>query len=55
MITKKEAGKVQGSVVYQYTMENANGLKISFYTYGGVVQSLLVKDRRDSAGFAVWV
>ena len=46
MITKKEAGKVQGSVVYQYTMENANGLKMSFYTYGGVVQSLLVKDRQ---------
>ena len=49
MITKKEAGKVQGSVVYQYTMENASGLKMSFYTYGGVVQSLLVKDRQGIA------
>lgn len=49
MIIKKEAGKVQGDVVYQYTMESETGLKVSFYTYGGIIQSLIVKDRQGVA------
>ena len=42
MITKKEAGTVNGKAVAQYTLENENGLAMTFYTYGGIIQSLLV-------------
>lgn len=49
MITKKEAGTVNGKAVAQYTLENENGLAMTFYTYGGIIQSLLVKDRQGIA------
>ena len=52
MITKKEAGTVNGKVVAQYTLENENGLAMTFYTYGGIIQSLLVKDR---PGCGAWL
>ena len=49
MITKKEAGTVNGKAVAQYTLENENGLAMTFYTYGGIIQSLLLKDRQGIA------
>jgi galactose mutarotase-like enzyme len=52
MITKKEAGTVNGKAVAQYTLENENGLAMTFYTYGGIIQSLLVKPRGSAVSGA---
>ena len=51
MICKKEIGSFQSQTVYEYTLENAGGTTMTLYTFGGVIQSLLIKDqngvRRD--------
>jgi aldose 1-epimerase len=52
-ITSEPFGTVQapapadvGKAVTKYTLSNARGMKVSILTYGGIIQSLTVPDRR---------
>jgi aldose 1-epimerase len=45
-ISKSSFGSVDGTAVDKYTLSNAHGMSVSILTYGGVIQSLTVPDRR---------
>src|SRR3954451_5510523 len=45
-ISKSSFGSVDGTAVDKYTLSNANGMSVSILTYGGIIQSLTVPDRR---------
>jgi aldose 1-epimerase len=46
-ITKSSFGKLpDGTGVERYTLANARGMRVSILTYGGVIQSLYVPNRR---------
>ena len=48
MITEKIFGKTSaGAEVWEYTVENANGMSFSAITYGAVIRKLMVKDKND--------
>src|SRR3954469_10658432 len=45
-ISKSSFGSVDGTAVDKYTLSNAHGMSVSILTYGGIIQSLTVPDRR---------
>jgi aldose 1-epimerase len=45
-ITKSSFGTLEGAGVDRYTLANARGMSVSILTYGGIIQSLSVPDRR---------
>jgi aldose 1-epimerase len=45
-ISKSSFGSVDGTAVDKYTLSNAHGMSVSILTYGGIIQSLSVPDRR---------
>src|SRR5215475_4300640 len=45
-ITKSPFGSVDGQDVDKYTLTNKNGMTVDVITYGGIIQSLSVPDRR---------
>jgi aldose 1-epimerase len=45
-ISKSSFGSVGGTAVDKYTLSNAHGMSVSILTYGGIIQSLTVPDRR---------
>jgi aldose 1-epimerase len=45
-ITKSAFGSVNGTAVDKYTLSNKRGMTVSIITFGGIIQSLEVPDRR---------
>jgi aldose 1-epimerase len=45
-ISEEFFGKVDGAPVLRYTLTNSGGLTVKILTYGGIIQSVLVPDRR---------
>ncbi|HKS44542.1 MAG TPA: aldose epimerase family protein [Amycolatopsis sp.] len=45
-IAKEYFGQADGKAVYRYTLSNARGMRVRILTYGGIVQTLDVPDRR---------
>jgi aldose 1-epimerase len=45
-ITKEPFGSVNGTAVDRYTLSNKRGMTVSVITFGGIIQSLEVPDRR---------
>jgi aldose 1-epimerase len=45
-IQKSPFGSVGGKAIDKYTLSNRNGVSISIITYGGIIQSVNVPDRR---------
>jgi aldose 1-epimerase len=45
-ITKEPFGKVGTDDVFKYTLSNKRGMTVAIITYGGIIQSLEVPDRR---------
>src|SRR6185437_405861 len=45
-ISREPFGQINGAVVYRYTLTAGNGLTVRILTYGGIVQTVLVPDRR---------
>src|SRR5664279_830320 len=45
-ITKSSFGTLEGAGVDRYTLANARGMSVSILTYGGIIQSISVPDRR---------
>ncbi|MCM2591878.1 galactose mutarotase [Rossellomorea marisflavi] len=43
---KKEVGEHKGEAVFEYTLENATGLKVSILSYGGIISSIMMPDRK---------
>ena len=45
-VTKRvfDTDKKTGKTVYEYTLENANGMKAKFINYGAILTELWVKD-----------
>ena len=45
-ITKKTFGFLEcGKEVFEYTLDNGNGLLASIITYGGIIKNLITKDK----------
>src|SRR5437763_5124338 len=44
-ITKKSWGQANGQPVALYTLSNSHGMQVKITNYGGVVQSIWVRDR----------
>ncbi len=49
-IMKKSFGTVDNKEVFLYTLQNANGIKVSITNYGGIITSILTPDKHDSLG-----
>ncbi|MDD4555372.1 MAG: galactose mutarotase, partial [Bacteroidales bacterium] len=47
---KKSFGTVDNKEVFLYTLQNANGIKVSITNYGGIITSILTPDKHDSLG-----
>ncbi len=48
-IIREHFGKMpNGEAVYRYTMENAQGMRVSILTLGGAIQELIVPDREGN-------
>jgi aldose 1-epimerase len=45
-ITKEPFGSVDGTVVDRYTLTNSRGMRVRILTYGGILQTVEVPDRR---------
>ncbi|WP_236796912.1 aldose epimerase family protein [Amycolatopsis sp. GM8] len=45
-VTRENFGKADGQTVYRYTLENGRGMRVRILTYGGIIQTLEVPDRR---------
>ena len=45
-VTKEPFGSVGGKAVDIYTLTNSNGMEVKILTYGGIIQSVKVPDRR---------
>jgi len=45
-ISREPFGQINGAVVYRYTLTAGNGLTVRILTYGGIVQTVQVPDRR---------
>jgi aldose 1-epimerase len=45
-VTKEPFGSVNGQAVDRYTLKNSRGMSVGILTYGGIIQSLYVPDRR---------
>ena len=46
-IVKAPFGTLGTTTIYSYTLTNSNGMEVKIITYGGIVQSLRVPDRRQ--------
>ncbi|MDD4553283.1 MAG: hypothetical protein PHP04_03720, partial [Bacteroidales bacterium] len=44
-IMKKSFGTVDNKEVFLYTLQNANGIKVSITNYGGIITSILTPDK----------
>lgn len=49
-IMKKSFGTVDKKEVFLYTLQNANGIKVSITNYGAIITSILTPDKNDSVG-----
>ncbi|MEW5568245.1 aldose epimerase family protein [Rossellomorea marisflavi] len=45
---KNEIGKHNGEAVFEYTLENAAGMKVSILTYGGIISSIMMPDHEGN-------
>ena len=45
MITKKLFGELNGSEVYEYTLENKSGASVKILTLGGIIRAINVPDK----------
>jgi len=45
-VTSEPFGEVDGQPVERYTLTNETGMSVSILTYGGIIQSMIVPDRR---------
>ncbi|MEM6966695.1 MAG: aldose epimerase family protein [Bacteroidota bacterium] len=43
-ITYQKFGEINGQTIYQYTLQNHNGLQVKIITYGATITSILVPD-----------
>jgi aldose 1-epimerase len=46
-ITKEPFGSVDGQAVDRYTLKNCNRMEVQILTYGGILQTISVPDRRN--------
>lgn len=47
-ISKSEFGKVNGEIVYLFSLENDNGIRTSITNYGGIMTTLFVPDKKGT-------
>ncbi|MDB5210471.1 MAG: galactose mutarotase, partial [Sediminibacterium sp.] len=52
-ITEKPFGVFENEAVTQYTLTNANGMKVSIINYGGTVTNLMTPDKDKHMGDVV--
>jgi aldose 1-epimerase len=52
-ISKQYFGQAGGTAVYRYTLTNAKGMRVRILSYGGIIQSLEVPDRRGHSADVV--
>ncbi|MGL4980593.1 MAG: aldose epimerase family protein, partial [Fusobacteriaceae bacterium] len=43
-ISKKEFGKLQNKIIFEYTLENSVGMKVKILNYGGIIRELWVEN-----------
>jgi aldose 1-epimerase len=48
-VTKEPFGSVGGKAVDRYTLRNSRGMTVQILTYGGIIQTLYVPDRRGQS------
>ncbi len=49
-ITKTLFGTIEGVEIYQYTLVNANGMRVSVMNYGGTLLEIITKDNKGANG-----
>lgn len=49
-ITEKEFGRLNDSIITEYTLSNSSGLEVSILNYGGIITRILTPDRSGVPG-----